>query len=189
MGNFTGRPFCDYGAPNCNHYLHFGIEEKTVHENYTRDSNNTLHNDIALLRLNETILFDKLLNPVCLPKLYVREPDNYQFLTVSGWGEAKNKSIAKRAFKVPLLADSELCEYQDESRICAGTPPPYVNSERTSCKGDTGGPLMLQWGRRKMIIEGIESFATDDNCLNPFFPTHYTRIRYYLRWIKKHTHR
>ncbi|CAG9797979.1 unnamed protein product [Chironomus riparius] len=46
----------------------YGINEKYKHENYKQQTNN---NDIALLKLNDTVKFNENIFPICLPsKLY-----------------------------------------------------------------------------------------------------------------------
>lgn len=185
LGDFTQRPFCDYGTPICGAYLDFGISNIKVHENFEKDIYGRIRNDIALLRLGRKIIFNEFLKPVCLPKIYMKEPDTSTTLTVSGWGRSfeVNEKLAKRAVDVPLLTDSKVCEYQDEGIICAAVLSSNRNEVRTTCAGDSGGPLMQQWRKRQMVIEGIVSFG-GSNCFSMFFPTHYTRVRNYLDWIE-----
>lgn len=189
MGDLTQEPYCDYGAPNCSSYQLFGIEHIKVHENY-RWENHVLHNDIALIRLNRTIQFGNKFQPVCLPTINVREPINGTMLTVAGWGREQglNEFVAKRAVDVPLVTDSDYCQYQDESRICAGVVSSNINYGKASCNGDSGGPLMQQWRRQKMMIEGIVSFIQGSSCINNYYATHYTRVRNYMSWIEENVY-
>lgn len=185
LGDFTQEPYCDYGAPDCRSYQFFGVEHIKVHWNYRIDKY-VLHNDIALIRLNRPVQFDNILQPVCLPTINVREPVSGDLLTVAGWGKAHvvNETVAKRAVDVPLVTDSNQCQLQDESRICAGVISSNIYYVRTTCKGDSGGPLMQQWRMQKMMIEGIVSFV-QGSCINNFFATHYTRVRNYMSWIEE----
>lgn len=185
LEDFAGRPYCDYGTSNCSQYLYFGIRKKIVHGHYTKDNNLTIHNDIALLRLNREIPFDDVLKPVCLPNVNVREPDSSTHLIVAGWGreDNENDSPAKRAASIPILTDPTVCEFTHSSRMCAGVLSSRGLRARSSCKGDSGGPLMYQFNRRKMMIEGIVSFMPGGHCINDYFPTHYTRVRHYIAWI------
>lgn len=185
MGDFTQEPYCDYGAPNCSSYQFFGIEKIIWHENYRVDKD-ALHNDIALIRLNRAVQFGNKLQPVCLPTINVREPVSGDLLTVAGWGKAHiiNETVAKRAVNVPVVTDPDLCQFKNESRICAGVVSNNIYRVKTSCKGDSGGPLMQQWRSQKMMIEGIVSFVRGD-CMNNFFATHYTRVRNYMSWIEE----
>lgn len=184
LGDFTQEPYCDYGAPNCSSYQFFGVEHIKVHWNYRIDKY-ALHNDIALIRLNRPVQFDNILQPVCLPTIDVREPVSGDLLTVAGWGKAHvvNETVAKRAVELPFLTDFGLCQFQDESRFCAGVISTLIHHARTPCSGDSGGPIMQQ-RRNKMIIEGIVSFI-QGRCINNFFAPHYTRVRNYMTWIEE----
>lgn len=186
LGDFTQRPFCDYGTSLCSAYLDFGISNIKVHEKFVKDIHGIIRNDIALIRLGRKIIFNEFLKPVCLPKIYMKEPDNSTTLTVSGWGKSfeENEELAKRAVDVPLLIDSKVCEYEDEGIFCAAVLSSNRDEVRTTCAGDSGGPLMQQWQKRRMVIEGIVSYG-QSNCYSMFFPTHYTRVRNYLNWIEE----
>lgn len=120
----------------------------------------------------------------------MREPINGTMLTVAGWGKEQglNEFVAKRAVDVPLVTDSDYCQYQDESRICAGVVSSNINYGKASCNGDSGGPLMQQWRRQKMMIEGIVSFIQGSSCINNYYATHYTRVRNYMSWIEENVY-
>lgn len=186
MGNFTQQPYCDYGAANCSAYLHFGIAYIKVHEDYFH-RNHIAFNDIALLRLHRIVPFDHVMKPVCLPNVNVREPDINTILTVAGWGEGGhyNDAPAKRAVDIPVVKETELCQFNDVTKFCAAVLPiENKNSGKFACSGDLGGPLMQQWQIRKMVIEGIVSFNIN-GCNMMRSPTHYTRVRHYLSWIEE----
>lgn len=185
LGKYTQQPYCDYGADNCTSYLHFGIAYIKRHEDYIWGTE-SVFNDIALLRLDRSIPFDHVMRPVCLPKDNVREPNINTMLTVAGWGIdlTPYNRLAKRAVDIPLVNETEFCEFKDGSNMC--TAPPLVNNIKTiksPCDGDGGGPLMHQWQRRKMVIEGIVSHRT--TYCGTQFPNSYTRVRHYLSWIEE----
>lgn len=98
-------------------------------------------------------------------------------LTVSGWGKSMelNKAIAKRGVSLYLWSQT-LCEYDDESTMCAGT------NGRGSCDGDSGGPLMYLFNSSQMVLEGIVS-QRRSNCGSKFFPVAFTNVRKFLQWI------
>lgn len=148
--------------------------------------NLTSHNDIALLLLNRRILFDSVLRPVCLPLDNV--PVRSDILSVAGWGKTarQNELPKKRAVDVPQVTDPNFCQFQHQSRMCAGVPSGNSSVIKSTCEGDSGGPLMQEWQRRRMAIEGIVSFVTGGHCVNPFYVTQCTRVRYYLDWIRDH---
>lgn len=103
LGDFSQKSYSDYGTSNCSSYQHFKVVDIIVHQNYTKDSNHTLHNDIALLRLDRAIRYDNILKPICLP-FNIPELHVGTILTVSGWGKSMkiNKIIAKRGVSVYL---------------------------------------------------------------------------------------
>lgn len=157
-----------------------------MHKYYGRDSYFVPHNDIALLRLSVRIPFNNVLRPVCLPLPDVAESNGT--LTVAGWGKTGtlNGIPEKRAVDVPVVTDTSFCEFPHSSRMCAGEPARIVQYVKSSCEGDSGGPLMQEWPKRRMVIEGIVSYITGGQCINPFYVTQYTRVRYYLDWIRDH---
>lgn len=162
-----------------------------MHWNYRKDtSHGIIDNDIALLRLDRIIPLNNILKPVCLPNVNIPEPEEYTLLTVAGWGKAMiNESVAKRAVGLPLIADSIACEFRSDSKMCAGVLSHNVLTGRSMCDGDSGGPLMNEWQRRTMVMEGIISFVPGGRCVNRFFPTYFTRVRHYLKWIDENMFR
>lgn len=169
LGDFRQKPYSDYGTSNCNSYQHFKVVDIIVHQNYTKDSNHTLHNDIALLRLDRPIRYDNtILKPICLP-FNIPELHVGTILTVSGWGKSMkiNKIIAKRGVSVYLWSQT-LCEYEDESIMCAGS------NGRGSCDGDSGDPLMYMFNANQMMLEGIVSQGRS-HCGSTFFPVSFLR--------------
>lgn len=189
MGDFSRQPYCDYGSSNCTTtgFQDFEITEKICHENYKK-INNTPTNDIALLRLNQSILFDDKLRPVCLP-VFPNEPAADIVLIVTGWGQTtrENYKPEKRAVSVPRLS-KEKCAHEDGTRFCAGILHGSTYYAKTSCGGDSGGPLMNQFHKKKMAVEGIVSFQDGVGCVSAYDPTHYTRVRNYIEWIINNVH-
>lgn len=184
MGDFSHEPYCDYGAAGCSSYQFFGIEDIIKHENNEMNGK-ILNNDIALIRLNRTIQFDNKMQPICLPHANMTELVTGTMLTVAGWGKSyvENETyVAKRAVQAPLVTNAVACEFQSNTKMCAGVVSGLTSEAKTACAGDSGGPLMRQFEIRKMMIEGIVSFV-QGSCINDFFATHYTRVRYYLSWI------
>jgi len=78
----------------------------------------------------------------------------------------------------------DICKYVyrfDERRqICAGN---YQYS-KDSCQGDSGGPLMYEVNGR-WTVSGIVSFG--DECAKFYRPGVYTRVSYFLPWIRRIT--
>lgn len=174
---------CDYGAIGCQQYQEFGISKIIVHDNY---QDGKFHYDIALLRLNRSIIFTDKQRPICLP-FNLPEVDNSTLLTLSGWGLSLEigSEAKKRAVMIPLFS-SETCKeiYNsfDDNEICGG-----VIGERGvgkgSCDGDSGCPLMNLISSNRMVLEGIVSHGLGQ-CSNPYAPSYFTRVRSFLTWIE-----
>lgn len=181
LGAFDDKGnICDYGTQNCAHYQEFGIEQIILHK-YRYNLTYSVH-DIALLRLDRPIEFNEKIKPICLPfgSIVSEEPEVGCSLTISGWGYTMEKIevVAKRA-AVITLQDREKCKEEfrvDETHLCA------VEKGKTTCRGDSGGPLMNQFARKRMVLEGIVSYGTL-NCTDTSFPTVFTRVRSYEKWL------
>lgn len=180
MGDFSRSPICDYGAPDCEHYLEFGISEIIVHAAY---SSSNFKNDIALLRLNQSIIFTDKLRPICLPSNSA-ELAAGTTLTVSGWGKTLDipQKIAKRT-KTVKLWNREMCYGidNDQSIICAGN-----EDGKGPCDGDGGSPLMREMETGEMVLEGLLSHGLP-NCFRKFVPSGFTRVSSFLSWIAINT--
>ncbi|KAH8409683.1 hypothetical protein KR222_001600, partial [Zaprionus bogoriensis] len=103
-------------------------------------------------------------------------------LTVSGWGLTleEKEILAKRAVAITLW-EREKCSDLfpvDSKHLCA------VQVGKNSCNGDSGGPLMHMFQRRRMVLEGIVSYGIR-NCSNTDFPGVYTRVRSYEQWLNE----
>ncbi|CAI6349515.1 unnamed protein product [Macrosiphum euphorbiae] len=147
-------------------------------------------NDIALLKLNNSVGFNRNIQPICLPILSHLRTDTFvgSFLIVLGWGatrfrgpratslmevavRAMNNSECKRAF------DKNNVTIYD-TMLCAGSSI----ERRDACQGDSGGPLMLAAGSHQHYLVGIVSFGY--KCGEPGYPGVYTRVTSYIKWIE-----
>lgn len=71
--------------------------------------------------------------------------------------------------------------------ICAGVP----TGERTSCNGDSGGPLMVQeqdgrWLQVGIVSWGQEPLDASEPCAHPELFAVYTNLAQYYDWIAGH---
>ena len=65
--------------------------------------------------------------------------------------------------------------------MCAGD----LSGQKDTCQGDSGGPLFFEDeinGVRKYVLAGIVSYGVE--CAKPNYPGIYTRVSYYLDWIR-----
>lgn len=184
LGDFENGHNCDYGTENCTHYQSFGVEKIIAHRGFRMLKKGVQH-DIALLRLNKKIQFGSKMQPVCLPfgDNHIAEPMAESLLIISGWGLTAdaNEVAAKRSVTVSVM-ETEKCKESfdvNEAHICAVLPG------KNSCNGDSGGPLMHMFKRRRMMLEGIVSSGTRDCTLTDLAGI-YTKVRSYGAWLEEH---
>ncbi|XP_015906321.1 trypsin-1 [Parasteatoda tepidariorum] len=143
--------------------------------------------DIALMKLSESVTNNENIKPICLPK----ETDTFQgmFCTASGWGKVQMSSKASedlRAVAIEVFDNTKCQAYTTKFRIplqiwhlCAGT----LHGGKGTCQGDSGGPLACKTADRGWVLAGLTSFGS--GCAKSGFPDVYTRVSYFLPWIKQ----
>ncbi|XP_063301792.1 acrosin [Pelobates fuscus] len=161
-----------------------GIKEKNVHEQYYKE---TQKNDIALLMLNESVVFDDYIQPACLP---AKTANLYQMTEcyIAGWGVTEEESsesndILQEA-QVQIISN-KLCNSPDwyngnigVYNICAG----YDKGGIDSCQGDSGGPLMCKKKRAKLFsVVGVTSWG--EGCGKKNNPGVYSSTKYFFNWL------
>lgn len=174
-------------------HIDVGIEKNIVHERY-RTNDRNYYNDIALIRLAESIEYTYFVKPICLPIVSnlgtKTNYTNYRF-TVAGWGRTESDKLSDVLMKVNLIGVSKRdCNYVynqinktiTDNQLCAGT-----EAGKDSCQGDSGGPLMgFARLRRKTApfyyITGVVSYGV--GCGVEGWPGIYTRIGAYVSWIR-----
>lgn len=77
------------------------VEERIVHENYMPASK-LQENDIALLRLSNTVAYTDWIKPICLPTSEHLRTISYQdvAMSVAGWGKTENGKHKKQYMKI-----------------------------------------------------------------------------------------
>lgn len=146
------------------------------HENY-----GDLKNDVALLRLELPITFDKNTRPISLVEDFEVTPSGAPAV-VSGWGDLGNGTSprALQSVVVPIVSKEDCTEAYgslDEGQICAGN---LQQGGKDSCQGDSGGPLTVH-GR----LAGIVSWGR--GCAQPGYPGVYTEVSYFRPWIRRNS--
>lgn len=94
------------------------------------------------------------------------------------------QSVLEQAFVI--LADN-LGDSLSQNMICAGIP----SGERTSCNGDSGGPLMVRqadgaWVQVGIVSWGKEPVDATHRCAHPDLYSVYTDVSKYFDWIAAH---
>lgn len=150
------------------------------HPNFS--TNIEFSNDFALLELETA----SSIEPV---KLAAADDSDFKptaIATALGWGATSegglmSKELLRIAF--PLMSDEECDQVTDidETMLCAGG----VISEDV-CKGDTGGPLVLEAAGQdgEDVLVGVVSWSRANACgRGPFYPGIYARVSQARSWI------
>ncbi|XP_023305120.2 chymotrypsin-2-like [Lucilia cuprina] len=149
-----------------------------IHCNYDQPK---FHNDIALLHVNTTIIYNDLVQPLALANVMLNTTDPLLFTgwgLISLWDPYPEKLQKLLMYLVPrkectLILESEFPDVcVDISHICA-----YVKRYQGACHGDNGGPLVYN-----NSLVGIHSWSYP--CADGY-PDMFTNIWYYRDWIRQ----
>lgn len=136
-----------------------------------------MHNDIALLKTTENIIFNELTQPIALPVAPVREGAE---IVLTGWGAETPNGEANENLQKLYLGLVQLDECADifnrTSQLGVGHICTFSRQGEGSCHGDSGGPLasngylvgLVNWGRP--CAQGL--------------PDVQANVYYYLDWIR-----
>ncbi|XP_068216346.1 serine protease 1-like [Palaemon carinicauda] len=142
-------------------------------------------NDIGVIELNEPVVINRYIRPVCLPL----EDQSYagEYGIVIGWGrqsEGGEHSDVVRKIKVPILSNEDCRNTKHipgditDTMMCAG----YDAGRIDSCGGDSGGPLLHERsGGSQIDLIGIVSWG--EGCGRTGYPGVYTRIQSFRNFI------
>lgn len=167
-------------------YIERGIAKKVVHPKYNFF---TYEYDLALVRLESSLVFALHISPICLPAtddLLIGEN-----ATVTGWGrlsEGGTLPSVLQEVSVPIVSN-DVCksmflragrhEFIPDIFLCAG----YENGGQDSCQGDSGGPLQVRGRNGRYFLAGIISWGI--GCGAASLPGVCTRISKFVPWILK----
>lgn len=147
------------------------------------------NNDIAILTMASAVNFTSTISPVCLPPMGTRERYSEKAAAVIGWG-----SLAYEGHPQPKVLQEAILKVTpnskckesykkagftiaDGSMICAAAPG------RDACRGDSGGPLIIQATPNSRWIQvGIVSFGI--GCARAEYPGVFTRVSAFRFWIR-----
>ncbi|XP_072930085.1 venom protease-like [Epargyreus clarus] len=144
--------------------------------------------DIALIRLKHDINFDRRnAQAVCLPvSKELREASIVnKMATVTGWGLTEHNTVSSILRKVIIPVNSpDVCAgfyrgdfNENSTRFCAG------NEHKDSCRGDSGGPLILENFYRGLIRYVQFGIVSNGGAECGRTPGIYTDVRKYMDWI------
>jgi len=140
-------------------------------------------NDIAVLKLSQSIKFNDHIQPACLPEKNQISVDGTMGL-VAGWGTTGSGGTEKLMnVAVPVMGTQECKRYYGatlvpETMLCAG----YKQGGKDSCQGDSGGPYTTK-GKNGYTLDGVVSFGY--GCAKPNAPGIYSRTSNYIDWIQE----
>ncbi|XP_031639186.1 serine protease persephone-like, partial [Contarinia nasturtii] len=158
----------------------YEIQKIVRHPDYSR-----LKNDIALIRVKNSISFTTEIRPVCLhmPEYDINFEED---LTLPGWGKTesnkKSNYLLKTKLKMmPLSECNETIKLYwregiNERHYCAYDPL----GKNDACEGDSGGPL--QYFNSDSNITTVVGIVSSGNGCGGLGI--YTRVAYYLGWIE-----
>jgi trypsin len=165
--------------------MSYSVDEVIIHPNY---NNNTMNNDIALLKLTNPIYFNNNKQSVmlmCDNQVSIGAQSVGTISTITGWGETEtnNYNGTLQVASVPITNSSNYSLSQiDPDMIMAG----YSNGGSDSCQGDSGGPMVVRdINNTEWMQVGIVSWGYD--CAEVGYPGVYTRVSYFLDWICTNT--
>jgi secreted trypsin-like serine protease len=149
---------------------------------------------------------DSRVRAVCLPPSRLTH-NQTDLCIATGWGrDVEDGMLAGKLLEARVpLHDNAICRKKyghavsiRSGHMCAG----HLDGSSGTCvvllhrsatdtfsrllfQGDSGGPLQCATPDGRWMLAGITSFGS--GCAKPGFPDVYTRLSYYLPWIKSKT--
>lgn len=149
---------------------------------------NKYNHDIALLELDKPLTLNSYVTPICIAnREYTNIFLNFGSGYVSGWGRVFNRgrqASILQYLKVPFV-DRATCLRSTKFTIynnmfCAG----FDVGGKDSCEGDSGGPHVTEV-EGTSFLTGIISWG--EECAIKGKYGIYTRVSWYVNWIKEKT--
>lgn len=139
--------------------------------------------DIMLLKLKHNAKLNKYVKPIGLPKKDGKTPANVNCV-VAGWGrtgaqETASDVLRETTEKVQFSFECKKIwqkHFNTEHMICTK----FDRKKGGICQGDSGGPLICN-----SKPQGITAFTCENECNNPKYPHVFTKLHFFLPWIKK----
>ncbi|XP_017044901.1 clotting factor G beta subunit-like [Drosophila ficusphila] len=145
-------------SKDCTHVERRNVAEVFYHPNYNKQ---TFHYDIALLRLDRDVIFNKYIKPICIILDEGVSSKSVDQFSIFGWGKTETDLISDKLKWLTLNneMDHTKCESDGVKKICAGRP-----DKADACHGDSGGPLAAPYnynGKYRFVQFGIISFGSE----------------------------
>ncbi|XP_055874785.1 chymotrypsin-1-like [Biomphalaria glabrata] len=161
------------------------------HENFSLNPDQGFPNDIGLIFLKNRITYNENVQPIRLapPGLNF---DNSECV-ISGWGLTNylgpaaspvllEGKVRKLTYEKCVALHLEVDATIDRNHVCVLGESGDDVQPAGGCNGDSGGPLMCEFKRRRYLI-GVASYVWDYCDVN--YPTVYTRVSGFISWINR----
>ncbi|KAH8382491.1 hypothetical protein KR009_003895 [Drosophila setifemur] len=161
-----------------------------VHPGYDHPA---IYNDIAIIRLTRPVTFNEYKHPACLPFEDGRQTRT--FIAI-GWGQTD--SVPRPGDETKILQKVKLYNYNTRCSITAEKNEDLPNGynattqlcigsseNKDTCDGDSGGPVLTYHGTYPCMYHVMGITSVGVFCDTPDIPAMYTRVHFYLDWIKQ----
>lgn len=165
------------------------VQSLVVHPSFKpkrHDEQVANEHDITLVKLDQKIIFQGNIRPICLPpRNFLHGMSAGTLGVVTGWGRVSVRGSVMAVYlqeaSLPLV-NINLCQDSTsyvitDNMLCAG----YAESYRPdTCFGDSGGPFTIKTNERWFLV-GIVSWG--EGCSTPRKFGIYTKVENYVPWI------
>ncbi|XP_052749575.1 transmembrane protease serine 9-like [Galleria mellonella] len=170
------------------HYLFYGgtrllTSTVVVHPQWNQ---NNLHNDVAVIYLQQSVAFSASIQPIALPANHLNDQFIGEWSTAAGYGFTSDQQtginfetvVSQVNLQVISVAQCQAIfgGYVIHSTICtSGTGGVGI------CSGDSGGPLVINKNGQNILV-GISSFVAGNGC-ELGFPSAFARVTSFYSFI------
>merc|ERR1712002_491469 len=143
-------------------------------------------NDIALIKLSESVTLSDQVQLACIPPAGSLLPNLYPCY-ITGWGRLYTGGPIADKLQQALMpvADQATCSQPDWWGIAVRTTMVCAGGDGivAGCNGDSGGPLNCKNTEGAWEVHGIASFVSGLGCNYEKKPTVFTRVSAFNDWI------
>ncbi|XP_049277686.1 serine protease gd-like [Anopheles funestus] len=182
------------GMYNIDDFFDGDLQERIVtriviHEDYYFEDSGLSDSDIALMKVDQPIVYNNLVRPICL----WQGSDNLEQIVgtkgfVSGWGVTEDGNAKYPSYVLATVVDRRTCS-RNLDKFIAGTSRLFCGDGHGSvpCTGDSGSGLVIKRGT-KYYIRGIVSVGQRDpntlTCARDKYVV-YTDVAPFRYWLSK----